>query len=519
MRMRRHDLLAQLHDTPLWDLIIIGGGATGLGSAVDAAARGYKTLLLEAYDFAKGTSSRSTKLVHGGVRYLAQGNIALVREALHERGLLLRNAPHLTHPLAFVVPAYHWWDRSYYGIGLKLYDLLAGKLGTGTTALISRQEALRRIPTLESRNLRGGIVYYDGQFDDTRLAITLLRTLFDLDGLAINYLPVTGFTRTGARLAGVRARDTESGEEFTIAGRAVVNATGVYADTLRRLDDPQAAPMLAPSQGVHLVLDRTFLPSNHAIMIPRTDDGRVLFAIPWHGRTVIGTTDTAVREIPVEPRPLEQEVEFLLCHAARYLSKDPQRADVLSAFAGLRPLVKAGDGTGTAALSRDHTLVVSSSGLITITGGKWTTYRRMGADTVNKAAEVADLPRRPSGTATLRLHGWQAHAAEAPFGVYGADASALKLVLAEQPGWDQPLHPNLPYRAGEVVWAARYELARTVEDVLARRTRALLLDARASQEIAPRVAELLAGELDFDAAWQRQQAQQYRELASGYLLC
>jgi glycerol-3-phosphate dehydrogenase len=330
---------------------------------------------------------------------------------------------------------------------------------------------------------------------------------------------VTGFTRTGARLAGVRARDTESGEEFTIAGRAVVNATGVYADTLRRLDDPQAAPMLAPSQGVHLVLDRTFLPGNHAIMIPRTDDGRVLFAIPWHGRTVIGTTDTAVREIPVEPRPLEQEVEFLLCHAARYLSKDPQRADVLSAFAGLRPLVKAGDGTGTAALSRDHTLVVSSSGLITITGGKWTTYRRMGADTVNKAAEVADLPRRPSGTATLRLHGWQAHAAEAPFGVYGADASALKLVLAEQPGWDQPLHPNLPYRAGEVVWAARYELARTVEDVLARRTRALLLDARASQEIAPRVAELLAGELDFDAAWQRQQAQQYRELASGYLLC
>lgn len=518
--MLRTDLIAQLRDTQRWDMIIIGGGATGLGTAVDAAARGYKTLLLEAYDFAKGTSSRSTKLVHGGVRYLQQGNVPLVREALRERGLMQRNAPHLVHALPFVIPSYRWWERPYYAIGLKIYDLLAGKLGIGTTKLLSSAEALRRAPTLEPKQLQGGVLYYDGQFDDTRMAVALLRTFLDLGGTALNYFPVTGLLKTtpGERVSGVRARNKENGEEFAINGTVVVNATGVYVDDLRRMDAPAEEPMLTLSQGVHLVLDRSFLPGDHAIMIPRTDDGRVLFVIPWHNHVLVGTTDTLVDTASIEPRPLDKEIEFLVTHAARYLTKDPQPQDICSIFVGLRPLVKAGKGKDTAALSRDHTLRISPSGLVTVTGGKWTTYRRMGEDTVNRAAAQVGLAKRDSTTTTLKLHGWHDQPAEEPFAVYGSDTAALKQVMAEQPGWDAPLHPDLPYRVGEVVWAARYELARTVEDVLARRTRALLLHARASQEIAPAVAALMANELGFDVAWQEAQVQEFRSLAAGYLM-
>ena len=516
--MRRGTLLDQVGQTRKWDMVIVGGGATGLGAAVDAASRGYKTLLLEAYDFGKGTSSRSTKLVHGGVRYLAQGNISLVRGALRERGLLQRNAPHLVHSLPFLIPLYQWWAGGWYGIGMKAYDLLAGDHGIGASKLVGFGEALRRAPTLERKGLYGGVVYFDGQFDDARMAIALLRTFLDQGGTALNYMPVSAFTKADdGRISGVRARDSESGDEHEIAARVVVNATGAFADTLRRLDEPAAAPLLSPSQGVHLVLDRSFLPGDHAIMIPKTDDGRVLFVIPWHDRAVIGTTDTIIRDLPIEPRALPDELEFLLSHAGRYLTKDPQMSDVLSVFVGLRPLVRARGAGTTKSLSRDHTLVVSSAGLVTITGGKWTTYRKMAEDTVNKAGQVGGLPARPCVTAMLKLHGWTAEPAAEPFAVYGADSNALKALLAEQPGWDQPLHPRLPYRVGEVAWAARFELARSVEDVLSRRTRALLLDARASQEAASRVAALLAGELGFDAAWQAEQVRAYHALSAGYL--
>ncbi|GIV98083.1 MAG: glycerol-3-phosphate dehydrogenase [Herpetosiphonaceae bacterium] len=516
--MDRPDLLTQVRETSQWDVIIIGGGATGLGTAVDAASRGYRTLLLEGHDFAKGTSSRSTKLVHGGVRYLAQGNISLVREALHERGLLHRNAPHLTRAIPFVIPAYRWYDRPYYGLGLKVYDLLAGRLGIGSTKIISREGALSLVPTLEPTNLRGGIVYYDGQFDDARLAITLLRTIFGLGGIALNYMPVTGFLKQSGRISGVMARDVETDEEFTVTGRVVINATGVFVDDLRRLDDPQSAPMLAVSQGSHLVLDRSFLPGDSAMLIPRTEDGRVLFVIPWHNRALVGTTDIPLRSVSLEPHPMEDEIEFLLSHTARYLSKDPHPGDILSMFAGLRPLVRGGDDQSTAALSRDHTIVVASSGLVTITGGKWTTYRRMAEDTINRAAEVAGLPIRPSPTKTLKLHGWEPEPAPEPLGVYGSDMPLLRKLMEEQPGLDRPLHPRLPYLAGEIVWAARHELARTVEDVLSRRTRALLLDARASQEAAPLAAELLGRELGRDHVWQQEQVEQFSLLARRYVL-
>ena len=517
--MERAAIVERIRMREPWDLVIIGGGATGLGAAVDAAARGYRTLLLEAHDYAKGTSSRSTKLVHGGVRYLAEGDIALVREALHERGLLCRNAPQLVHELAFVVPAYAFWARPYYGIGLKVYDFLAGRENLNGSQMLSRAQALARVPTLEPQGLRGGILYHDGQFDDARLAITLLRTLLDLGGTALNYAPVTAVHKQGGRISGVVAREAESGEELEIQARAVINATGVFVDSIRRLDDPAAGALVTPSQGAHLVLDRAFLPGDAALMIPRTDDGRVLFAIPWHDRTLVGTTDTKVDRTALEPRPMAHEVEFLLQHAARYLTRGPQRGDVLSCFAGLRPLVRPPQATETARISREHTIVVSTAGLVTIAGGKWTTYRRMGAEVVSHAAEVGGLVARPSVTETLALHGWQATPADdSPLSVHGTDRAAIEALCAERPEWDRRLHPRLPYRGGEVVWAARHEHARTIEDVLSRRTRALLLDARASIEAAPEVSRLLAAALNKDATWQEDQVQRYRELAGGYLL-
>jgi glycerol-3-phosphate dehydrogenase len=516
-----------------WDVLVIGGGATGLGAAVDAAARGYRTALLEGYDFAKGTSSRSTKLAHGGVRYLRQGDLSLVIEALRERGLLLRNAPHLVRHLRFVVPSYEWWEGPFYGAGLKVYDLLAGRLGLGPSRPLSRAETLALLPTVEPAGLRGGVVYHDAQFDDARLAVALARTLDDLGGVPVNAVRAVGLLKAPGPhgphglIAGVTARDEESGETFPVPARAVVNATGVFADEVRRLDEPGVEPLLAPSQGVHLVLDRRFLPGDSAILVPHTDDGRVLFAVPWLGRVVVGTTDTPVAAAALEPRPLPQEIEFLLGHAGRYLTGHPRASDVLSCFAGLRPLIApaggagagggapgggAAGGGGTAALRRDHLVQVAASGLVTVTGGKWTTYRRMGEDAVDAAAAVAGLPDRSSVTATLRLHGGL------PGGDDVLDDPELAALVAERPEWGERLHPRLPYRAADVVRAARHEMARSVEDALARRTRALLLDARASAEAAPRAAALLAAELGRDEAWQRRQVAAYRELARGYWL-
>lgn len=503
-----------------WDFIVVGGGATGLGVAIDAASRGYRTLLLEQSDFAKATSSRSTKLVHGGVRYLRQGNVSLVLEALKERGLLLTNAPHLVRNLPFVVPNYDWWEGPFYGIGLKMYDLLAGRQGFGRSHLISKERTLELLPTIEPDGLLGGVIYHDGQFDDARLAIAMARTATEQGAVVLNYTRVTGLLKHAGEVVGVAARDEETGDEHEIRGRVVVNATGVFADGIRRMDDPQAPAMIAPSQGVHIVLDRAFLPGDSAIMVPRTDDGRVLFAIPWHGVVVVGTTDTPVSSTPLEPRPMDSELDFLLEHAGRYLTRDPGPQDVLSTFAGLRPLVNdAGVATGTAALARDHTLHISATGLVTIAGGKWTTYRKMAEDTVDQAALVAGLEERPCVTRDLHIHGH--HRNSEQFGAlraYGSDAPALQALLRADPGLAEPLHPRHAVAAGEVVWAARHEMARTVEDFLSRRSRLLLLDARASVEAAPAVARLLAAELGRDQTWQDAQVSAYRELAAGYLI-
>jgi glycerol-3-phosphate dehydrogenase len=522
--MNRDEMLSRLTESsPPWDVLIIGGGATGLGCAVDAAARGYRTLLLEQSDFAKATSSRSTKLIHGGVRYLQQGNVGLVLEALRERGLLTQNAPHLVNHLAFIVPNYSWWEAPFYGVGLKIYDLLAGKLGLGPSKHLSREETLERLPTLEPEGLRGGTIYYDGQFDDARLAIALAQTAADHGAVLLNYMPVSALMKRDDLVRGVIARDAENGREYEVPARVVVNATGVFTDAVRRMDEPSGGTIVSPSQGVHIVLDKSFLPGDSAIMVPRTDDRRVLFVIPWHNRALIGTTDTPVSQAELEPCPLEEEVDFLLTHAVRYLTKDPRREDVLSAFAGLRPLVKNVEGQNTAAMPRDHSVAVSKSGLVTITGGKWTTYRKMAEDTIDQAAIVAGLDERPCATSTLRLHGSTEQnqntlsGSQRHWAVYGTDGPSLQAMVNEHPTWNAPLHPALSCRVVEIVWAVRHEMARTVEDVLARRTRSLLLDARASMEAAVTTARWMAGELARGEKWERDQIESYRELARKYI--
>jgi glycerol-3-phosphate dehydrogenase len=503
-----------------WDLVVVGGGATGVGVAIDAATRGYDVLLLEQSDFGKGTSSRSTKLVHGGVRYLEQGNVSLVMEALKERGLLLQNAPHLVRNLGFVVPNYEWWEAPFYGIGLKLYNLLAGKYGFGTSRILSREETLEKLPTINTAGLRGGVIYFDGQFDDARLLINLVATAFEQGATLLNYAQVTGLTRDSEGFVdGARFRDLETGEEFEARARVVVNATGPFTDELRRLADPAVPPMVAASQGIHLVFDRSFLPGDSAIMVPHTSDGRVMFAIPWHGHTLVGTTDTPVSEVALEPVALEQEIEFLLQTASLYLAKKPVCGDVLSVFAGIRPLVRSGEGVSTAALSRSHFIRIEDSGLVTITGGKWTTYRHMAEDCVNQAATLARLPDRPCVTKHLNIHGF--HPAAEKFGrlaVYGSDAPAVRGLEESDPSLAEPLDAALPYTGAEVVWAARQEMARTLEDVLARRTRALFLNVRAAMRMAPRAAALLARELGRDTAWAAAQVDSFRTLARNYLL-
>ncbi|MBI1352850.1 MAG: FAD-dependent oxidoreductase [Acidobacteria bacterium] len=521
--MQRQQAIEALeaHEGP-WDFLIVGGGATGLGCAIDAASRGYKALLLEMHDFAKATSSRSTKLVHGGVRYLQQGNISLVLEALKERGRLQQNAPHLVSNLAFVVPNYDWWEAPFYGIGMKVYDMLAGRQNFGRSKHLNIAETLQRLPTIEPAGLRGGVIYYDGLFDDARLAVSMAQTVFDHGGVALNYCQVLSLSKgSDGALNGARAVDVESGREWNIPARVVINATGIFTDTIRRMDDPNAVATLRPSQGTHIVLDKSFLPGDSAIMVPKTDDGRVLFAVPWLDRVIVGTTDTEVEGPDLEPRPLREEVDFLLEHAGRYLTKDPTPADVLSAFAGIRPLVSnPGAPSGaTSEISREHVLHISNNGLVTISGGKWTTYRQMAEDAIDQAATLANLEDRPCVTKTLPIRGWTENPDSlGPLRQYGSDAPAVAALSSERPELAAPLDARLPLTAAQVLWAVREEMARSVEDVLARRTRSLLLNAQAALDAAPRTAALMAAELGRDAAWVEAQVKEFTAVAEGYLV-
>lgn len=514
----RQQLIAEPHK--IWDIVVIGGGASGLGTALEAASRGYSTLLLEQADFAKGTSSRSTKLVHGGVRYLAQGDLKLVREALRERGILAKNAPHLVRKQAFLVPSYTWLDAPFYGTGLKLYDWLAGSLGLGKSRFMSRQKTQALLPNLKQKALKGGILYYDGQFDDARLAINLAQTTVQQGGSVLNYTKVQALLKSPqGKVEGVVFQDLEQSEQYQVRAKVVINATGVFVDDILRLDRPQADATVRPSQGVHLVLDRKFLKSDTALMIPKTSDGRVLFLVPWQGKVVVGTTDTPIEKASLEPKALDEEVQFILDTAGQYLEEVPTRQDIRSIFAGLRPLAapKAGETQSTKEISRSHQVLQSDSGLLSIVGGKWTTYRQMGEEVIDQAAQIAKLPDRASITANLPLQGYSIYQDERDrLQLYGSDRHQIRQLMQQNPQLARPLHARLPYTEAEVCWAVRYEMARRVEDVLARRTRALFLDAQASIEAAPLVAKIIAEELGYSQAWQAQEAEAFRKLARAY---
>jgi len=522
----RAEQLARLRDPAPFDVAVIGGGATGLGVALDAAARGFRVALVEAVDFAKGTSSRATKLVHGGVRYLAQGNVALVREALHERALLLANAPHLAQPVPFVMPSYGWWERTFYGAGLKVYDALAGRRGLGGTQFLSASQTMALLPTLRREGLTGGVKYWDGQFDDARLAVALARTAVSQGACVANHCAATALRREGGKVTGLVAKDRESGESFALVARCVINAAGVWVDAVRAMDidagGARRTPIVAPSQGVHLIVDRDFLPSDHALLVPKTQDGRVLFAVPWMGKTILGTTDTPSEELALEPTPFRSEVEFILGEAARCLARAPTRADVRSVWVGLRPLVKPSDedADDTKAISREHTVRVARSGLVTVTGGKWTTYRAMAEDVLDRCFAAGLLEARPgSATAYLPLVGAPKRSSESlaqPPGehLYGTDAGTLRAL----PGAERWLWRDGGGGLSEAMvrFAARFEMARDVEDVLARRSRLLFLDAAQAAAVADDVAALLRDELGerFDA---RASAASFKALAAHYL--
>tara|TARA_B100002052_G_scaffold288002_1_gene303618 strand:+ start:892 stop:2484 length:1593 start_codon:yes stop_codon:yes gene_type:complete len=517
----REHLTGQLSQTKKWDVIVIGGGATGLGVALDSATRGYKTLLLEQVDYAKGTSSRSTKLVHGGVRYLAQGDIDLVKEALYERGLLAQNAPHLVKNQNFIIPNYRWWEGIYYTIGLKAYDFLAGKLSLGKSKHINKTKTTERLSTLRQKGLYGGVVYKDGQFDDSRLATNIAQTAIENGATLLNHFKVTDLLQNDTgKVIGVEAKDTETDAHYTFSSDVVINATGVFTDEILRMENAEAKKSVVPSQGVHLVFDKSFLPGDDAIMIPKTSDGRVLFAVPWHDKVLVGTTDTNLDDHSLEPQAQEQEIEFILQTFNNYLNKKVTRADVRSIFAGLRPLAAPKDDSEkTKEISRSHKVIVSETGLITITGGKWTTYRRMAQDTINKAISLKKLPKKACETAHLAIHGaTPTEDRTNHLYIYGSDQKGIASLIKQQPELGEKLHERLPFLKAEVIWAVRYEMARTVEDVLARRVRALFLDAAAAREMTAEVARLIAAELNRDEAWKLNQIEEFTKLANHYCI-
>lgn len=521
--MNRSEQLLILKNTEKWDVIIIGGGASGLGTALDAASRGYKTILLEAVDFAKGTSSRSTKLIHGGVRYLEQGNVPLVIEALKERGLIAKNAGHLVKNQSFVIPNYNWWSSFIYTVGLTVYDLLAGRLSLGRSKYISKKKTIEMLPNVEEAGLLNGVIYHDGQFDDSRLAINIAQTAVEKGACILNYIKVVNLIKNdNNQIVGVEVEDQETGGQYNLKGTAIINATGVFTNAIMKLNDTVYKKYIVPSQGIHLVFDKSFLPGDHALMIPKTSDGRVLFAVPWHNRIVVGTTDTLIKKQSLEPVALESEIKFVLETAQHFLAKKPTRADVLSVFAGLRPLAAPEEeGKKTKEVSRSHKIIVSETGLITITGGKWTTYRKIAEDIINKAITIGKLPKKPCVTEHLAIHGNKPTTTldrENHLYIYGSDIPKIIELQQTNPELNEKVHPDHEFTMAEVLWAIRYEMARTVDDILARRVRLLFLDARAAIQSSEKVAKLLAKELGHDEKWINSEILNFKKMAKGFLL-
>lgn len=519
--MKRAQSLSRLAKNEYWDIAIIGGGASGLGVALDALSRGLSVLLLERSDFAKGTSSRSTKLVHGGVRYLAQRDVFLVWEALRERGRILRNAPHLARVQSFIIPVYSYSQKIYYTLGLKLYDWMSGWLSLGDSYFISPEETMRRMPQIRQKGLVGGVVYHDGAFDDARLALSLAQTCEDMGGCMLNYTKVSALSKdVHGKVTGLKVRDLENKQNYEVRAKMVVNATGVFADKILQMDKEDAPKMIQPSQGVHIVLPKEFLGGEDALMIPKTSDGRVLFAVPWKGKLVVGTTDTIREKAKMEPEALSREVNFILHTAGMYLHKKPTKKDVLAVFAGLRPLAAPqGGSVKTKEISRNHKVILSESGLVTITGGKWTTFRKMGEDTVDFYPKVTGEEVKESASWEVRVHGFGEAILDDPhWRVYGTDAVKILQMIKDEPSYARLLHKNYPYTMGEVVWAVREEMALKVEDVLSRRIRLLLLDSKAAVAVAHEVAKVMAKELKKSPDWIDKEVLEFEKVAQNYML-
>ena len=517
--MKRNEFVKRLENEEVWDIVIIGGGATGLGSAVDAASRGYKTLLLEKFDFGKGTSSRSTKLVHGGVRYLAQGNIKLVIEALKERGRLLKNAPHITSVQSFVLPVYSYWDKWFYGIGLKLYEWLSGKWSLGKTSIHSKATTLKLLPSINCKNLKGSIQYFDGQFDDARLCIDLALTAVEHGAVVLNYVDVQEFIKEENKIVAINATDKTCNKEFTIRSKSFINATGVFSDELMKKDDGLHENIITASQGIHLVVSQKYFKGNHALLIPKTTDGRVLFAVPWLNKIIVGTTDSEVNQLLNEPIALEQEVNFVLDNFNQYAETPISKNQIESVFAGLRPLVKSKSKEKSAFISREHSIFISPSRLVTITGGKWTTYRIMAKDAIDNAVFISGLERKECVTKKLKIGAWSLPIDTSNhLSIYGENKNKIENIIDENILLKEKVHPDFPYINAEIIWFVRNEMAITLEDVLARRTRMLFLNSKIALSIAAHVASMMAIELKKDEIWVNQQLQEFNNTAQSYLL-
>tara|TARA_R100000935_G_scaffold34095_1_gene54683 strand:- start:3549 stop:5114 length:1566 start_codon:yes stop_codon:yes gene_type:complete len=517
---RSENIKKALDKNIVWDIIVIGGGSSGLGVALDALSRGLKVLLVEKADFAKGTSSRSTKLIHGGFRYLAQGDILLVLEALKERGRILQNAPHLSHVQAFIIPIYSLFERIRYTVGLKIYELMAGSLGIEKSKFISKKEIVERLPNIRQDKLIGGVIYYDGQFDDARLALNVAQTCNELGGVMLNYIKITKFNKNSkGQIIGVHVKDQFSTNAFEINGKMVVNATGVFADKILKMDDPDTPKMIQPSQGIHLVMNSSFLSHKDALMIPKTSDGRVLFAIPWYNKLVVGTTDTLRKKTKMEPDILQKEIDFILKTAGKYLSKSPTRKDVLSVYAGLRPLAAAkNEDEKTKEISRGHKIIISKSNLVTLTGGKWTTFRKMGEDTVDYYKQITGETPGKSKSASQHIFGYSLVKKQDYMDIYGSERQEINKLIAIDPELSEKLHPDFPYIKAEVIWAVRTEMALKLEDVLARRIRVLFLDAHAAISMIPETARIMAKELGQDQSWVDKESAEFKKLAQKYII-
>lgn len=540
---RAHNI--SLMGSEQFDVLVIGGGITGAGVALDAAARGYRVALVEKGDFASGTSSKSTKLVHGGIRYLPNFDFALVREALLERGLLLRNAPFLVHPVGFVLPIYKG-DRHPVGlpfttpwgiglgvildIGLWLYDGLAGRHNVKRHRRLSRKEVMRLAPALVTENLKQGFIYYDGQTNDARLTMAVLRTAVQYGATIANYAEVTSFVTENGKVCGAHVRDNLGNQSFIARARHIINATGVFAEEVEALTDAGSLVHVEPSKGVHLVFSREDVKiGDDAIVLPETDDKRILFLVPWESRVVFGTTDTGSGDLD-HPTATKDDIAYLLHHLNRYLSVNLTADDIISVYAGYRPLLRARSSAhSTAKLSRTHAVLQNSSGLVTIVGGKLTTYRRMAQDTVDVLSRRDGSTSMPHPTTNLPLSGsagWPAAQRDlevkgAALGLspqtvfhlgesYGSHASSLLSLIASDATLGTRLIEDLPYLRAEVVYACRHEMAMTLDDVLARRTSIILEDRDRGAGIVEDVAALMAMELDWSPEQQKAMIDAYR---------